>query len=93
MGKIGNTWGRKMKEMATKGQKINLINCEKVRGSEAFHNYSSEIRCSNPVKSKIPRKETSNCQYSSNRDYCKNKTYQIGYSYLQYSNTTHTSLF
>lgn len=57
MGKIGNTWGRKMKEMATKGQKINLINCEKVRGSEAFHNYSSEIRCSNPVKVKFPEKK------------------------------------
>jgi hypothetical protein len=57
MGKIGNTWGRKMKEMVKKGQKINLINCEKVQGSEAFHNYSSEMRCSIPVKVKFLEKK------------------------------------
>jgi hypothetical protein len=46
-----------MKEMVNKEQKINLMNCEKVQESEALHNNSSQIRCSNPVKVKFSEKK------------------------------------
>lgn len=46
-----------MKEVAKKEQKINLINCEKIRESEAVYNNSSQIRCIIPVKVKFSEKK------------------------------------
>lgn len=46
-----------MKEVTKKEQKVNLINCEKIALSEVFHNNSSQIRCTIPVKVKFSEKK------------------------------------
>ena len=53
MGKIGSSGGKQMKDKVKKEQKINLINCEKIQGSEALQNNSFQIRCPIPVNIKF----------------------------------------